>query len=102
MAYPKKLNARNVDTKQKAVEAHAGFVSYVCGKVKTVGIGIVLQQYQPAMGAPTEFYWLKKAFDRVLTFAEQVQIKQIPTELKGNEESPVRVIFRAASDNSKP
>lgn len=81
MAYPKKLNASNKITQERAVEAHAGFVSYVVGKVKKIGIETVLQQYQPCIGPPTEYFWLLKAYKQVLEFAEKVQIANMAKPL---------------------
>lgn len=103
MAYTKKLASKNVDNKTRAVEAHSGFVSFVVGKVNKVGIETVLKQYQPSFGPPTEFNWLRKAYERVLNFSEQVQLKQMPQKLAGDDESaPIRVIFRAAPDSAQP
>lgn len=74
MAYPKRLRKENLSNQERAIKAHSGFVSYVVGKVNKVGIGKVLQQYRPALGAPTEFYWLLKSYERVLDFAERLQL----------------------------
>lgn len=79
----KKVKNIRVDSKLRAIESHAGFISYVTGKVKKIGMETVLQQYMPALGTPTEFYWLKKAYERVLDFAEKIQIKEVPNELTG-------------------
>lgn len=101
MAYPKKLNAANKSNQERAIEAHAGFVSYVVGRVKKIGIETILQQYQPALGPPTEFHWLKKAYDKVLKFAEEVQLKQMPTKLSGDDENPLRIEVYLPQNNGK-
>lgn len=82
MAETKQVRNIRAENSLRAIQSQAGFVSFVVGKVKKVGIAKVLQQYQPALGQPTEFHWLKKAYERVLDFAEQAQLKQIPTESK--------------------
>lgn len=83
MAYPKQVNAINVETKKKAVLEYAGFVGFVSGKVKKLGLENVLTN--------PDLAWLKKAYGRVLNFAEQVQIKEIPTKLGGDEENPIKL-----------
>ena len=85
MAYSKKIASKNEHNQQKAIDAHAGFVTFVVGKVKKVGLETVLQQYDSSH-ATSEYFWLRKAFERVLDFAEQVQIKKIPTSLEGKLE----------------
>lgn len=87
MRLKQSLTNKNDANRLKAIDAHAGFVSYVVGKVQKIGIEKVLQEYAPALGSPTEFYWLKKAFERVLDFAEQVQLKQMPQKLQGAGEN---------------
>lgn len=100
MAYPKKLNAANKTNQQKAIEAHAGFVAYVCGKVSKVGLEIVLQQYATAFEV-TEYLWLKKAFERVLDFAEQIQIKSMPTQVNGpGENGEFKLTIEIKDENS--
>jgi hypothetical protein len=89
MAYPKRLGIRNNANKEKAIKIHEGFVNLVASRVEEIGIEKVLKQFQPALGPPTEFYWLKKAYEKVLTFAEQIQLKEIPTKLSGDEDNPI-------------
>lgn len=97
MAYPKRVMAANNDNKAKAIASHAAFVSYVVGKVNKVGLEVVLQQHSTAMGRTTEFYWLKKALDRVLEFAEAVQLKNIAEQ--HNVDQKITVVFE--KDNSE-
>ena len=74
-----KLSQRLVSAKEKnialAVESHLGFLTYVRGQVKKIGIETVLKQSKD-----DKFYWLKKAYERFLTFAEECQYKMIPLE----------------------
>lgn len=87
MAITKRNANLREENQRKAIEAHHGFVSFVVGKVKKIGIEKVLQQYHSGLGPPTEFHWLKKAYERVLDFAEQTQIKQMPTKVAGEDEN---------------
>lgn len=58
---------------------YEGFAHFVIGKVKRIGRENVLKQYSTLNG-PTEFYWLKKAYERLLDHAEQINIKKTPPE----------------------
>jgi hypothetical protein len=87
MAYPKRLNAINRQSQDRAVESHAGFVSFVSGKVKKEGLQNVLSSQRN-----DSLYWLKKSYERVLNFAEQVQLKRIPQQITGEEGGPIPVI----------
>lgn len=87
MAYPKRLNAINRSSQDRAIESHAGFVAFVAGKIDKVGIEKVLTSEKG-----DEFYWLKKPWERVLNFAEQALIKQMPTKLEGSGEGAQVVI----------
>lgn len=96
MAYPKKLNAANVENKQRAISAHAGFVSFVVGKVEKVGIEEVLKssKIRPSEDGKkkgVDWYWLKQAYQDVLEFAKDVQIREIPQMLQGDADAPLRV-----------
>ena len=76
---------RNANAKQenqrRAIESHFGFVTYVVGKVKKIGIeNVLVTEGNEKLG------WLRKAYDRVLDFAEQVQLKQMPTKVTGEDE----------------
>lgn len=94
MAYPKKVNAANIANQDKAIESHVGFVSFVAGKVKKVGLENVLKSEKGG-----EYYWLKKSLERVLDFAEEVQIKKIPTTLEGSgENGEFKVIVEIAGE----
>jgi len=86
MAYPKKVNASNKANQQRAIDAHAGFVSFVVGKVKKVGIEKVLKSSKDASEDSENYYWLKKSYEKVLAFAEEVQIKAMPTKVSGEDE----------------
>ena len=89
MAYPKRLRPANYSNQDRAIEAHSGFVSYVVGKVQKVGIEKVLQASRinlNSKGSEKNWYWLKQAYEKVLEFAEQVQLKQIPQKLEGSGE----------------
>lgn len=73
MAYPKKVNAQNKAHQAKAILEHAGFVRFVSGKVAKIGLEKVLKE--------PEYLWLKNSFDRVLDFAEKVQLKELDKPL---------------------
>lgn len=79
MAHIKKLAAQNYQITEKAIQVHAGYVSCVAGLIKKYGQKAILEK--------PEYKWIKKAQERVLDFAEQVQIKQIPTTFGGNGEN---------------
>ena len=96
----KKVNASNIENKMKAVEAHAGFINYVVGKVNKVGIETVLQQYQTPFEA-TEFFWLKKAYERLLDFAEAIQIKQTVDPSPANSQPIVVVIEKTEANENQ-
>ena len=96
MAYPKRLNASNVENQNKAIQAHAAFVNFVNSKVNKFGIAEVLSQ-----GKRDEFYWLREAYERVLNFAEEVQIKRIPTQLEGTgDNGEFKVTVEIADENN--
>lgn len=81
MAYKKRLTTLtkiNSGAQDKAIEAHAGFVRFIVSQVEKEGLKDVLSRKPEDEG-----YWLKKSFNRVLDFAEQIQIKQVPTKLEG-------------------
>ena len=79
MAYPKKLNAANKANQDRAVLAHTRFVQFVDFKVGEIGLENVLK-----CGLNDELYWLKEQLNRVLDFAEQVQLKMIPQQIEGD------------------
>lgn len=85
MAYPKKVNAEYVAIKDKAVSFYHGFVSCVVGNVNKIGLEVVMNQHCGVNGA-TEYYWLKQAMERLLNFAEECQLKAIPTKIDGIED----------------
>ena len=93
MAYPKRLGAANNKNKERAIAVHAGIINFVEGKVKKIGI-------EKVHSIP-EYKWLRKLHERVLDFAEQVQIKEIPTTLEGaGEEGAFLVEVRISNDNN--
>ena len=81
MALKKELRPLNFDNQRRAIESHSGFVSYVVGKVKKIGLEEVLMCEDPK----AEYYWLKKYYHRVLDFAEDVQLKMVPQEITGEQ-----------------
>ena len=83
MAYKKELRPFNFDNQKRAIESHSGFVSYVVGKVQKIGMEEVLKCDDPK----SEYYWLKKYYDRVLNFAESVQLKMVPQEFTGVQQN---------------
>lgn len=96
MAYPKRLNAQNKTNQEKAIESHAAFVRFVASEVTKKGLKRVLSSSKR-----DELYWLKEAYERVLDFAEQVQIKQVPTKLEGTgEDGAIRLVIRATADQA--
>jgi hypothetical protein len=76
MAYPKRVNALNVSHQEKAILEHAGFVRFVSGKINKIGIENVL-----VVEGNEKFAWLRRAYDRVLDFAESVQLKRMDKPL---------------------
>ena len=82
MAQTKVVKNIREDNKLRAIESQAGFVSYVCGRVRKIGLETVLQQYK-TIGQESEYYWLKQAYKRVLDFAEEVQVKEITQRFQG-------------------
>lgn len=79
MAYPKKLNASNKENQDIAINAHKGFLHLVTSRVEQFGVENVL-----AFKPNSKDYWLKQAYERVLDFAEDVQVKLIPQQLHGS------------------
>ena len=79
MALKKELRPLNFDNQRRAIESHSGFVSYVVGKVNKIGLEEVLK----CSGDKSEHYWLKKYYERVLNFAEDVQLKMVPQKFEG-------------------
>ena len=93
MAYNKKLASKNNKNQEKAIESHYGFVRYVSGKVDKEGIENVLQQ--------PELKWLLKAYNRLLDFAEETQLKAIPQQFQGEGLAPeIYVSFERQSKRS--
>lgn len=84
MAYPKRLNAINIDGQEKAVIAHKKFIELIVSEVEKRGIVKVLTPSKDEK--KDKLGWLRKAYSRVLDFAEQVQLKRIPQKLEGNGE----------------
>lgn len=82
MAYSKRLKAANVTNQERAIAAYESFLNFVLGKVKKVGIENVLKSHKTAFNV-SEYFWLKESFMKVLAFAEEVQIKQIPQKIGG-------------------
>lgn len=93
------LTNKNDENRLRAIEAHAGFVSYVIGKVKKIGLeNVLITKNNEDLG------WLRRALDRVLDFAESVQLKQVPQKLEGTGaegEIVIRVERAEASNGSE-
>lgn len=96
MQYKKRDRPTVERTKEMALQSHAGFVQFVTGKVNKIGIETVLQQHQCGLNPPTEYYWLKKSYDRVLNFAEQLQLKQMPTKTEISGEVKLSEVIKLA------
>lgn len=82
MAITKRNANLREENQRKAIESHYGFVTYVIGKVKKSGLENVLKAKHD-----DEIYWLQKYLDRVLTFAEQTQLKQMPAKVAAEDEN---------------
>jgi len=85
MAQTKKVKNIRAENQLKAIHAQAGFVRFVTGKVEKVGIEKVLTSFS-TLHSVSEYMWLKKAYERVLDFAEQVQIKEIASKIVTEDE----------------
>lgn len=96
MAYPKRLAEANHTNKEKAIESHAGFIRFVASEVNKRGMQAVLSQ---AKG--DELYWLKKAYDRLLNFAEAIQIKQTEDPSPANSQPIVVVIEKTEANENQ-
>lgn len=101
MGFNKKLKNRSLENQERAIQAHAGFVNFVIGRVNKVGIGKVLQQCGTVAGV-TEYYWLKKAYEKVLDFAADVQVKRIVGKPQdADEDQPMKLpIVRLYATNT--
>lgn len=98
MAYPKRLNALKVNGQEKAVIAHKKFVEFVVCEIEKRGIQKVLTPHKD--DSKDKLGWLRKAYSRVLDFAEQVQLKQIPQELHGSgENGEFKLIIEVVDEN---
>lgn len=96
MAYPKRLNAKYKDNQDKAVQSHGAFISFVASEVKKRGLKKVL-----SLQKKDKEYWVKEAFDRLLSFAEQVQLKQIAQTISGpGEDGEFIVRVEIADENN--
>lgn len=97
MAYPKRLNALNINGQEKAIKAHTKFIEVISAEIEKRGIKKVL-----ASKKEDDIYWLRKAYDRVLNFAEQVQLKKIPTKLEGSGERGEFVVTVEIANENNP
>ena len=64
----------------QAKEIHAHFIAMVKGNLKKYGMEAVAQSYMNLQG-PVGPYWLRRALERVLDFAEKAQIKELDKPL---------------------
>lgn len=94
MAYPKKVNALNVDTKERVVRAYAKHVQYILAKVESVG--------EEDTRKKEKWRWLCEAYDKILKFAEDVQLKEMPTELTGGGELIIKIVEDGRKNISAP
>ena len=96
MAETKEVKNIRAENQLKAITSHKGFVDYVVGKVTKIGIEKVLKsskiKYEIGKEKKEDYYWLKQSYERVLEFAEQIQIKQIPNKVEGSGEDGAIVI----------
>lgn len=105
MRLKQELTNKKDENAKRAIESHAGFVSYVVGKVKKHGFQNVLgarklTKDERESGEVDDLYWLRVAYERVLTFAEEYQIKQVPTKLEGTgENGEFKLIIEIADEN---
>lgn len=79
MAETKQVQVIRKENELRAIQSHAGFVSFVAGKVDKIGLEKVLKAEKD-----NEHYWLAKQLKRLLDFAEQVQLKMVPQKVEGD------------------
>jgi len=106
MRLKQELVNKKDENAKRAIKSHAGFVIYVVGKVKKHGYSKVLGAKKLTKdereAGIDDLYWLRQAYERVLTFAEEYQLKQVPTKIEGTGEEGEIVIRveRAVTDGS--
>ena len=98
MAYPKRVRALNICHQEKAILEHAGFIRFVSGKVKKYGLENVLKAKASKDDEP-DLVWLKKAYIKVLDFAQDIQLKTITEKHEVRTDQTITVVFE--KDNSE-
>lgn len=98
MAYKKRLTTNSkikINSQDKAIDAHAGFVRFIVSQVQKEGLKNVLQ-----LKKDSELWWLHSAYERVLDFAEEVQLKRIPQKLEGSgENGEFKLVIEIVDEN---
>jgi len=95
MRLKQQLTNKNDLIKLKAIHAHAKFVDFVVSEINKRGLETVL---------PTKdnekLGWLREAYKRVLDFAEQYQLKQVPNKVEGpGENGEFKLIIEISDEN---
>ena len=91
----KKKSARKKNIDQMLIEEYEGFAYFVIKKVHSVGRQKVLEQ-----SSESEFYWLRREYNRILDHSESIQIKQIPQKVAGGGEDGEFVVRVEISDGN--
>lgn len=82
MQLTKKLIADRLFNQETAIYAYRKFIEVVLAKIESLGgVEIVLE-----FDRRNKLYWVKEQYERILIFAEQTQMKLIPTQLQGTGE----------------
>jgi len=73
-----------------------GFIAYADGIISRDGFDAV---FDPA----NEKYklWKQRIVEQSLEYSKDLAVKSMPTVVEGNEEHPLRVVYRAATDSPK-
>lgn len=95
MGYNKRIAITQANAQERAILSHKKFVEFVSSEVEKRGIRKVL------VCSDRKDKWLLDAFERVLDFAEQVQLKQIAQKLEGSGENGEFVLKIEISDENK-
>lgn len=101
MAYKKRattLDKINRGAQDTAIECHAGFVRLVVSLVKKHGYETIMS-IDPQVNK--ELAWVKSGLKRVLDFAEEIQLKQIPNKLEGpGDNGEFKLTIEIADENN--
>ena len=100
MGVTKRVRVKQEEILSQAKAIHQNYISMVKGNIEKYGIDVVAQSYMTLHG-PKGPYWLRQAMERVLDFAEKMQIKQVPTTLSGDSENPIQLQVYIPEVNGK-